>query len=713
LRNWWKSFRGFLTAEEVPRWFGLSVVLIYLVGMGSIAQFGIAQARRETAIRFQSDSQYAVKLLADRVEAIEGAGATDPKWLSVCQRALREFAANFPAKSVRVVEGRPPGRIIASTNPTETGTTIVARIAGALQPGGLEIATIPSNGSEMRHRLLRAPLGIRELTVITEPDATPKDTLVDPLAGDRFLEVILPFEPVEPTSLANQARMLAIVLAVLGALFVVYRCLREQLRGLSKIANRLELRRDRIGDDLASLRIGDALDGVTVGWNELVDLTERLQTSVQRTEANEELSCVLQRSGGGALSEALNAVPDGLIYISDEVRFEYLNSAACRLLGWNAPDTNVSGAAREPRRERNYPTLTDAQANGLGVKLLELIRGAALPEGVFEARTEVLESGDPPSADHTSRPEVGRRDQGGSVWEGPAHDLSTYRVWLIPLQRARHHGECVVVIRDVSQQIRADRAREEFIAQVTHELRTPLTNIRAYTETLSSGMFEDPKVITECYNVITKETRRLSRLVEDILSVSQLEVGSIELHVDSVDLKTLLSDGVRDVRGLADEKNIDIQLVLPAKLEPVRADRDKLAVVINNLLGNAIKYTPANGNVMVGCQVAADVVVLTFKDNGIGIDPSEHARVFEKFQRGSNPEVQSESGTGIGLYTAREIVRRHGGDIELLSEKDKGSTFMVRLPHRESRAAAVSTVGRRDQGGSVHDRESWGGQSAV
>jgi signal transduction histidine kinase len=687
--------------------------------MGSIAQFGIAQARRETAIRFQIDSQYAVKLLADRIEAIEGEGATDPKWLSVCQRALREFAANVPAKSVRVVEGRPPGRIIASTNPTETGTSTTpgapgvargARIAAhqtplsppaaeasgstkALQPGGLEIATISSNGSETRHRLLRAPLHRIHQSRESAAGGRPESTYVDHAAQeanrvataprsdqDAYLEVILPFEPVEPTSLANQARMLAIVLAVLGALFVVYRCLREQLRGLSKIAGRLELHRDRIEDDLASLRIGDALDGVTVGWNELVDLTERLQTSVQRTEANEELSSVLQRTGAGALSEALNAVPDGLMYISDEVRFEYLNSAALRLLGWNAPDANVSGVAREPRRERNYPTLIDAQANGLGLKLLELIRGAALPEGVFEARTEVLEAGD-----------------------AEAHDLSTYRVWLIPLQRARHHGECVVVIRDVSQQFRADRAREEFIAQVTHELRTPLTNIRAYTETLSSGMFEDPKVITECYNVITKETRRLSRLVEDILSVSQLEVGSIELHVDSVDLKVLLNDGVRDVRGLADEKNIDVQLVLPAKLEPVRADRDKLAVVINNLLGNAIKYTPANGNVMVGCQVAADVVVLTFKDNGIGIDPSEHTKVFEKFQRGSNPEVQSESGTGIGLYTAREIVRRHGGDIELLSEKGKGSTFMVRLPHRESRAAAVST----------NSRESWGGQSAV
>jgi len=647
LPNLWKSFRGFLTAEEVPRWFGLSVVLIYLVGMGSIAQFGIAQARRETAIRFQGDSQYAAKLLADRVAAIEGSGPADLKWFSACQRALREFMANVPAKSVRVIDGL---TVVASTNPTETGTTITARIAGTLQPGGIEIVPLPSSTPSPPSRLIRVPLRVADVAAASSDGSSAE------AHPDRYLEAVLPLEPTMPSSLANQARLLAIVLAVLGALFVVYRCLREQLRGVSRIVDRLESRRDRIEDDLSSLRIGDSLDGVTKAWNELVDLTERLLATVQRTEANEELSRVLQRSSGGALAEALNAVPDGIVYISDEVRFEYLNSAAARMFGWNAQDANRA-------------TLTEAQASGLGARLLELIRGASSPEGTFEARTEALEAGDPQSQDH-----------------------STYRVWLVPLQRPRHHGECVVLIRDVSQQIRAERAREEFIAQVTHELRTPLTNIRAYTETLSSGMFEDPKVITECYNVITKETRRLSRLVEDILSVSQLEVGSIELHVDSVDLKALLSDGVRDVRGLADEKNIDVQLVLPAKLEPIRADRDKLSVVINNLLGNAIKYTPANGNVVVGCQVAAETVVLTVKDNGIGIDPAEHGKVFEKFQRGSNPEVQNEPGTGIGLYTAREIVRRHGGEIELISEKDKGSTFMVRLPHRESRAAALTSV---------------------
>ncbi|MFQ5473022.1 MAG: sensor histidine kinase [Dehalococcoidia bacterium] len=150
---------------------------------------------------------------------------------------------------------------------------------------------------------------------------------------------------------------------------------------------------------------------------------------------------------------------------------------------------------------------------------------------------------------------------------------------------------------------------------------------------------------------------------------------------------------------MADEKKIDIQLQLPSKMEPIRADRDKLAVVVNNLLGNAIKYTPSGGHVIVGCQVNPESVVMTFKDNGIGIDPGEHARVFEKFQRGSSAQVQEETGTGIGLYTAREIVRRHGGDIQLTSESGAGATFVVRLPQRRSRAGALGAAAKGDDRG--------------
>jgi PAS domain S-box-containing protein len=410
----------------------------------------------------------------------------------------------------------------------------------------------------------------------------------------------------------------------------------------------------------------DTLDSVTSSWNELVDLTQRLRTSVQRDEANHELSKALERSSGGAVAEAINALPDGILYIADDLRFEYVNAAAQRLMGWNVDETKRH-------------SLRDAQATGVGRQVLNLLRESRQEDGYFQPRTEVL-----------------------TAQDSEGNEQSSYRVVIIPLQRSRQQGHCVAVVRDVSQQLRAERAREEFVAQVTHELRTPLTNIRAYTETLSSGMFEDPKVIAECYNVITKETRRLSRLIEDILSVSQLEVGSIELRVDNVDIKTLLSEALRDVRGVAEEKNIDVQLVLPAKLEPIRGDRDKLAVVVNNLLGNALKYTPKDGNVIIGCQVGNESVVLTFKDNGYGIDPKDHARVFEKFQRGSEPEVLQERGTGIGLYTAREIVRRHGGDIELISARQKGSTFMVRLPRQRTRSSSLSVTpvqGEGDAGG--------------
>lgn len=654
------KIRQFLTAEEVPRWFGLSLVLIYLVGLGSVAHYGVVQARRENATHYQRSSQYAVKVLAAHLSSLPRGGASDPELIGACQRALGEFASNIAVRFLRVVDGE--RRVLASTETTEIGTTADVIDTDDTVVSLMEVGHVPVSGRGSPDLFLRARIGWpsaeRPSSESAQAVLSTDGSRAGTPAGDEslFLEVRLPPEPFTGAGLADQARALAIVLVVLGALFVVYRCLREQLRGMSRIANRLKSHRDRLEDEIGSLRIADTLDGVTGSWNELVDLTQRLLRNVERSEASAELSRVLERSGGGALAEALSAIPEGIAYVTDEVHFEYLNSAACHFFGWT-------------EEEAKSVTLSDVQRPGVAGEVLDLLRDALQPDGSFEARTAVVTS------------------EGGDESDGNA-----YAVRISPSRRAQRDGECVLVIRDVSQNVRADRAREDFLTQVTHELRTPLTNIRAYAETLSSGMFDDPKVITECYNVITKETRRLSRLVEDVLSVSQLEIGTMEMQIDSVDLKTLLSDGVRDVGGFAEERKVDIQLVLPPKLEPIRGDRDKLAIVVNNLLGNAIKYTPPNGQVMVGCQFAREEVILTFKDNGIGIDPADHVRVFEKFQRASDPQVRNETGTGIGLYTAREIVRHHGGNIELLSEKGKGSTFLVRLPHQESRAAALTTA---------------------
>ncbi len=441
----------------------------------------------------------------------------------------------------------------------------------------------------------------------------------------------------------------------------MYRCLREQLRSASRIASRLRAECDRIEEDLTALRIEDESDTTTESWNQLVELARSAVENTERAEADRELCRLLSTSSGGELAEVLNALPDGILFITEEERIEYANATTCRLFGWSW---------EEVKQNSIHKTV----ANGVGEKVVKVLRSSLQPEGTYQQHNELIQM----DQDDEEEPDI-------------------FRTWIIPLQRKQHHGEALVLIRDISQQTRAEKAREELIGQVTHELRTPLTNIRAYSETLSSGMFDDPKVITECYNVINKETRRLSRLIEDVLSVSQLEVGGIDLKLDQVDLGGLMSDAVRDVRGLADEKNIDLQLLLPSKLEAIQADRDKLAVVVNNLLGNAIKYTPADGNVVVGCQVNTDGVVVTVKDNGVGIDAEDQSRVFEKFYRAQDDEVQTETGTGIGLYTARAIARRHGGDIELLSAKGEGSTFMLKLPHQTTRETSLAGTGKEDR----------------
>lgn len=661
MKSAWATFKRFWTAEEVPRWFGLSLVLVYLTGLGAVGHFSTAKTREEARGYLEQSGRYAVQSLARRLCVVRsspnGHGTVDPAVAQRLQRELAEFSAHIPTRSIRVLDGN--RLIVASSDVREIGSPADQGADGSAAPRALESHPVPVEGQDEPDRLYRSPIGqCRRAGIDTPPTSTaqaaaqPPDGHGTTSAVDFYVEAQLLPESRTTSQHAARADMLTVVLVALGVLFGLYRCLRAQLRSVSRIAQRLQTHGERIEEDLASLRIGDTMDSVANSWNELVDLAQRLTEAVARTEANEELSRVLAQSGGGALAQALNALPDGIIFISNDGQFEYLNATACRLLGFNGEEIKTH-------------TVRDVQAEGMARDVIELLRSAYGADDAFEARTELVEV---------------EEDGSGSC----------YRVWIIPLNRPHQHGECIVVLRDVSQQVRSERAREDFVTQVTHELRTPLTNIRAYAETLSSGMFDDPKVITDCYNVITKETRRLSRLIEDILSVSQLEVGSIELHIDEVDLKSLLGDGVRDVRGLADEKNIDIQLLLPAKMEPIRGDRDKIAVVVNNLLGNAIKYTPQDGNVIVGCQYTGESVILTFKDNGIGIDAADQGRVFEKFQRANDATVQNEPGTGIGLFTAREIVRRHGGDIDLISQKGEGSTFLVRLPHSGSRASALS-----------------------
>lgn len=643
MRISFRQFKSFWVAEEVPRWMGLSLVALLLFGLGGMAHWMGHTSKLQYVEASRRAGDDTIVLLSSMLGGVDNTNAVAQ------QRMLEGFATIYDCEELRVVDAT--GLVLASIRVGEIGTVIRPkeidpRDSVDVDEGdeGLDSA-IHSTSAVMERRPVRVP--IRSTTPLTGSGVA---------GSPRILEGVLRIPVVYVANTA--AGTAAIALAVIVNFLVLYRLMRMHFRSMSRISETLMSRGDKIAEDLQSLRLADGESDLARQWNKLIDLVEELSTDARRANASVELKQVLEKSRRGDLADVVDIIPDGLLHVGSGTTLVYANAMARRVL--NIPPDAPERIA-----------LTKVEAGVIGLRIIEHICDAACTDGSYRATTETVDDSD---------------------------SDTTYRLRVLPLNKRTHRGEAVVTITDISQQVRADRAREEFVSQVTHELRTPLTNIRAYAETLSSGVFDDPQVITDCYNVITKETRRLARLIEDILSISQLEVGTMQLCVNNVDLGALLTDAVRDVRGLADEQKIDIQLSLPSKLPTLRGDRDKLAVVMNNLIGNALKYTPSGGSICVACQINAETVLLTVKDDGMGIDHADCERIFEKFQRGPSSDVGDIVGTGIGLTTAREIVRRHRGDIEVMSEKGKGATFIVRLPLSGVEPPSSSAPPTRDEG---------------
>ncbi len=272
-----------------------------------------------------------------------------------------------------------------------------------------------------------------------------------------------------------------------------------------------------------------------------------------------------------------------------------------------------------------------------------------------------------------------RRRSAVEVTSGAGEDASVLRYSLFrPTGDVSSGG--LLMIDDLTQQRVADRARDSFVAQATHELRTPLTNIRLYIETLLESGEQNATTRGECVNVINQEARRLERMVSDMLSVAEMESGSLKLQADDVRFDALLDELRADYQALAQEKNITLHFDLPPKLPVIRGDRDKIAMSLHNLIGNALKYTPANGTVAITLQDTPTSVMVLVKDSGIGIASEERERIFEKFYRSKDRRIAKITGTGLGLAIARDVIRLHGGDITVDSELDHGSTFTLTLP---------------------------------
>lgn len=237
----------------------------------------------------------------------------------------------------------------------------------------------------------------------------------------------------------------------------------------------------------------------------------------------------------------------------------------------------------------------------------------------------------------------------------------------------------IAAIGDITRRQKLENSRKAFVANVSHELRTPLTNIKSYAETLLESDI-DPETAKSFLEVINSESDRMTRLVRDLLVLSQLDHSSKVLKPEETDMSALVADVVNTMKIEANNRQLTLTYVPGSTTEKIMADPDRIRQVIINILSNAIKYTPSHGSVTVLCGQQEDSVYVKISDTGIGIPEKDIPMLFERFYRVDKARSREMGGTGLGLAIAKEMVEAHNGTISIESEYGKGTTVTIRLP---------------------------------
>jgi two-component system phosphate regulon sensor histidine kinase PhoR len=282
-------------------------------------------------------------------------------------------------------------------------------------------------------------------------------------------------------------------------------------------------------------------------------------------------------------------------------------------------------------------------------------------------------------------PEIGELAAAAAAQRAPVSDIvtvvfpedRTLSVRAFPLADRGLTGRIVVTMADVTQWHRVEVLRRDFVANASHELKTPVAAVRALAETLQTALPDDPPAARRLAGRIGREAERLDALVRDLLDLSRVERGT--LAVEPVDLTGLVKEVLGRYAERAEERHIELHGQLQAGTT-VRGDRAQLALLISNLVDNALRYTQNRGKVRVCLYASEGKVVLQVVDNGRGIPSGQQHRIFERFYRVDKARARHSGGTGLGLAIVRHIAEGHGGTVEVESELARGSSFTVILP---------------------------------
>ena len=235
----------------------------------------------------------------------------------------------------------------------------------------------------------------------------------------------------------------------------------------------------------------------------------------------------------------------------------------------------------------------------------------------------------------------------------------------------------VVVLQDNTEQKRLDDMRKEFVANVSHELRTPLTTVKSYTETLMDGALDDRDMAMEFLDIINSEADRMSFLVRDLLQLSRFDNKQFNFNFSRININNFISENIRQSRIHAENKKQKLTFEPFERDIFITADKDRITQVFNNILTNAIKYSPEEASITVSVSETINYFKVAVKDTGIGIPKEDIGRVFDRFYRVDKARSRAMGGTGLGLAIAKEIMEAHGGKITAESEYGKGTTMTM------------------------------------
>lgn len=391
-------------------------------------------------------------------------------------------------------------------------------------------------------------------------------------------------------------------------------------------------RLQRIVDVAARIERGDLRARVE---NSSFDEIGRVGAAIDKSAEQVERSFAAVRSSQRQLETLLNSMQDAVIAVSADGLVRWANQPMDRLV---------------PQRTR------------LNAPVVETIRDPDFLATVKAA---------------TSTKEV-KTARATSIVPGRAFDVTA-----APLP----DGGVVAVLRDLTETERVEKTRRDFIANVSHELRTPLTSIQGYSETLLDTIPENSGSTREFLEIIRKNTARMARLTEDLLTLARVESGETRFETEPIPPVELLHDAEESFREIARGQGVDLQIIDSQNgsgsiesLPQVLADREAIHQVFSNLIDNAMKYGGSGGRVELGARSAQRGIEFYVRDYGAGISSEHLPRLFERFYRVDKARSRESGGTGLGLAIAKHIMRAHGGSIHAESELNHGSTFVFTLP---------------------------------